>query len=301
MKKIKNIIQQLRNIFTKINIYVILGFFITIIIFYYRFIRERVTGELDSTYTTVKVIFFIILIIFFFIRINYAIIMPFYNNAMIIEYRKLGKDSLQKTKIYILLQYYNKFIEYPKESFFSFILDPLILYFEEFFFLFFLEKALIVDKYLDKFITIFYSLPPAIISFIFLLETSYYKEYTYFSYSILLMIFPLMVKMFIYILKYLCFLVEKHVFSKILKEFSREKDIITYIWNEEAYLYIPKDYQTDEELLEQVTKYHKHKSFLKIFEYWDFFVFASKKRYYLRIFTLICFFLSFCFKLGLLH
>ena len=69
MKKIKNIIQQLRNIFTKINIYVILGFFITIIIFYYRFIRERVTGELDSTYTTVKVIFFIILIIFFFIRI----------------------------------------------------------------------------------------------------------------------------------------------------------------------------------------------------------------------------------------
>lgn len=86
MTKLTKIIKE--NLLPKITriTYIILGALITCLIIYFRFIRERPNGQLDSIYTSLN-FWFIILSITTFLFLTYVLILPFYLNIIIQEYK----------------------------------------------------------------------------------------------------------------------------------------------------------------------------------------------------------------------
>ena len=114
--------------------------------------------------------------------------------------------------------------------------------FWKFLFCLFSRTAIKLDKYISPLITLLCFFPPALISVIFLIETVFYKQYTYFAFSIYLMIFPLLFRTCLYLLRFLCVRIEESVFSHIIKPLvTGHEDKTYYIWHEEASIYVLKN------------------------------------------------------------
>ena len=73
-----------------------LGLTVVLILIYYRFIKERATGPLDSTYTSYKLRIILVSIIFLYCILLLTIIKPFYVDAKLKEYKQYSERKQKK-------------------------------------------------------------------------------------------------------------------------------------------------------------------------------------------------------------
>lgn len=278
------------------------GALFTFLIIYLRFIRARPIGPLDSTYTSLK--FWLILgsLFLFYMLLMFTLCLPFYLGIIAHEY--LNQYRIEDRKF---LGFFSKTMGYISESqktFWTPVMNYIINRFPEKFvgFVTYITK---LDIYIEKFILFVYFFPPLLIATIFFIETSFYKEYTYFPYSIFLMILPFSWRALLYMLRYFCeqFLEQRSSKTLIQEGTDPNTGNLIYGWSPEASKYdiTSEELQSYESLLIEVAMKHKYEENLKLFNLWTLYLTISRHKYYCQIPTYALFFTATWIKLGLLH
>lgn len=287
-----------KNLIIYLNI--LLGAGLIFALIYFRFLRERPSGPLDSAYTSFKFWIIIISIFFFYFFTLVILLNPFLLTILSLENDQKTEKQRKQWRLLLFLQYSNHVISEAIKAFATPILSRIFNTFPEYT-VSTVKKIRKIDKYYAYLATIFYFFPPALISLIFCIETIIYKEYTYFPFSIFLMIFPVGWRFFLYALRYFCESIEETYLLTIKIIHETEEGDTYYGWHEKAHEYIPLELQTNENLLQELGIRNINLETLALFNDWKLYLIISKNRYYIQIFTYTCLFITAFGKLILLH
>ena len=304
-----NIFNNIKNIYKKYISYYIsftLGALITFFFIYYRFIRERPYGPINSEYSTIKYWLLILSILTFYILIVYTLIFPFYMQMILKEYdgkkaEEIAKE-LEKNKIRKYIIYSINYIRETTKLF----SDPIIRKFIKRFPRFSKNcviKIIKINPYFDNLSVVFCFSPQLIIAVIFLTETIYYNSYKYFPYSIFLMIFAVLWRLLVYVLCYFCEDLEQNLFSLTIKSFTDpDTGEDCYSWHENAPLCVSQEELDSPEILrEAVYMMLQFREYYKIFIDWKLFLFGSKIKRKIQILTYFLLLVAACVKFILLQ
>lgn len=273
------------------------GILIISLILFFRFFRQRTSGPIDITYTNSKFFLYFFLSLFFFSLILFWIIFLFSflqkdekkKNILVIKIKKF-----LYTKYTLIRNKYNTYIDAVYEPIYILI----HLKFPNFWF-WFSENAIKVAPYWSQIISILYFFPPCLVSFIFFYETIICKNYIYFPYIIYFMIFPLLIRLFVYILIYYVKQVDKILFFYIKLYGKINEDMLQYAWADNAPI-LPEQ-KTNENLFHYVHLKHTNLYKLDIFTQYQKNLQFSVYRFPYLLFSLLCSFSSFVFLFYLMY
>ena len=269
------------------------GGFIIFTIIYIRFIRSRATGPIDLTYTEVKFYLYIWLIFIFLLALVGIVMFPVY-----LRYLARHRNDIIEPKNTLFLRIKN-FIY----KILAFISNTYIRMIEAFYLPLLqkhLEKHSRIWYKITKFIyffplylvfRFFYFLPPAIISLIYLIELTFYHNFTYFPYAIFLMIFPIGIRVLLYNIRQYILLMEKS--SEEILVITPKGDDLIYSFSDN----FPKERQTEEHIIQLILLKKEVSDFDVVFTHVRNFLILSSEKKYFQIFSLLCWLTSFSIRL----
>lgn len=270
------------------------GLFIISSIIFFRFLRPRAFGPIDLTFTPIKCLIYIFLIFCFTLTLLFLIFLPIYYKYI----NNMAKDTtiFIKNKNTLFLRAQLKIYEFFGKI--NVIYNTML---DEFFLKYIYENQYISTELFENLVNfankikhfyfyfyIFYCLPPCIISFTYLIEVIIYQNFTYFPFSIFLMLFPLTIRAILYSIQF---------YSRKLKD---DSDIyIKYISIEDkSYTFredspIPLEEQTQNLLQFIINRRETSLQNIKMFNLYRDILYFDTYKIYFHYFSVLCWLTSF--------
>lgn len=278
------------KIFKDINFWRYGGLLIVLFTVYWRFLRPRTIGALDLTYSNVKIILYCISILSLSITLLLIILVPLYLKYLIAKSDKKvingAMTKIRENMVKYLGEIYKKYNKMLYEFFYPLYQkysDTYVIWMKLIYF------GIRCKPYIDKISKIFYFLPPCIISFIYFLEVVKYHYFTYFPLAIFLMIFPISIRVFLYVIKVHCEDFDKGLSTivKIVRE--NEDGVKVYDWHKNAPY---PEAQTPERLFDTARMKEINLEALELFKSYKERLLFFPFRLYFHIFSLLCWLIS---------
>jgi hypothetical protein len=281
------------------------GAIIVFSIIFIRFLRPRASGFIDFSYSTNKVYFYSILIISFSISLIILIGLQIYFLYHLFikkdNEQPLNEQAVNKTNLFykmqnILIDKFIKFRDVYQKMLDSFYLPFYRLTMHPDFIQRHLDFLYLILKYTVRkakiIMHIFYFLPPCIISLTYLIELVFYNCFTYFPYSIFLMIFPLIIRIYLYHLGLFCPETQNYV-EQIVTLKDRSNDNNYYEWAEG----FNEEYKSDELLYVACKNHQRIRLLTEYFNGLRKIIFFAYARLIYPPFSLLCWIISFSYIL----
>jgi hypothetical protein len=262
------------------------------IIYIYRVYNQKFFGFIDFSYNSTNkvLITFILISLILLILLQIYLLYVFTNkqeepSKLFILIRKLlemattFRDLYQKMLDSFYVPFFRlKLFSYPLQK--SFGIFNFILKYK--------------PNEIKSIIRTYYYLPPCVISLTYLIEVVYNNCLTYFGYSIFLMVFPLIIRIYVYHLGLFC-AEAKNFFDLAIVLKEDQKGNSHYNWTNNSFM--PQHMMTDE-ILFQLAEYHQKYVYLQVlFNILIEFIYFLPERLIYYCFSLLCWIISFSYIL----